>query len=363
LAQPEYLVWEEPHVERTVRIADLQSCLEACLATLGCPSDQGTRIAEVLVDGELRGYDDHGAFFIGELAGWMRSGAMNPAPDVRVLRETPSSVLLDGDRGCGVVGSTEAMRRAIAKARETGLACAGLNNSGHFIAAAPFVEMAAQAGLVGFACANVTPLMSPPGGKTRTLGTNPLAYAFPAERHDPVIFDMATSATAGFKVRLAALRGDQMAAGLILDASGHPTTDPQHYLKGGFILPVGGEHAMHKGFGLALVVDALAGVLTGANFGRDAAVSDGKEGQFFLAIDPEVFMPAAEYRARMDSLIEQVKATEPLPGTGEILVPGERGQRRRRELLAAGTVPLGDVTWQTMEKTCADLGVSPPPAQ
>lgn len=347
-------------MDRTVRIADLQTCLERCLAGLGCPPDQGARIAEVLVDGELRGYDDHGAFFIGELATWMRSGAMNPAPQVRIERETPSSVLLDGDRGCGVIGSTEAMRQAIAKAKETGLACAGLNNSGHFIAAAPYVEQAAQEGLIGFACANVTPLMSPPGGKTRTLGTNPLAYAFPAERHDPIVFDMATSATAGFKVRLAALRGNQMAPGLILDAAGDPTTDPQHYLKGGFILPVGGEHAMHKGFGLALVVDALAGVLTGANFGRDAAVSDGKEGQFFLAINPEVFMPAAEYRARIDSLIEQVKSTEPLPGTQEILVPGERGQRRRRDLLATGAVLLGDVTWQTMEKTCSELEVPLP---
>jgi LDH2 family malate/lactate/ureidoglycolate dehydrogenase len=286
---------------------------------------------------------------------------MNPAPNVTVDRETPSSVLLDADRGCGVIGSTEAMQRAIAKAKQTGLACAGLKNSGHFIAAAPYVELAAKEGLIGFACANVTPLMAPPGGKTRTFGTNPLAYAFPTAKHDPVIFDMATSATAGFKVRLAALQGKQMAPGLILDATGQPTTDPKQYVSGGLILPVGGEHAMHKGFGLAMVVDALAGVLTGANFGRDAAVNNGKEGQFFLAIDPEVFMPADEYRARMDALIEQVHDTEKLPGTDEILVPGERGQRRRRALMEKGTVPLGDVTWQTLEKTCGELGVTLPP--
>jgi LDH2 family malate/lactate/ureidoglycolate dehydrogenase len=344
-------------MERIVQIAALRQLLETCLGTLGCPERDARRIADVLVDGELRGYDDHGAFFIGELSTWMRSGAMNPTPNVTVVRETPSSVLLDADKGCGVIGSSEAMERAIAKARDTGLACAGLKNSGHFIAAAPYVEMAAQEGLIGFACANVTPLMAAPGSISRTFGTNPLAYAFPAGRHDPVVFDMATSATAGFKVRLAALAGKEMAPGLILNAAGEPTTDPKEYVQGGLILPVGGEHAMHKGFGLALVVDALAGVLTGANFARDAAVTGGKEGQFFLAINPEVFMSLDEYCERMDSLVEQVKSSEKRPGVDEILVPGERGQRRRRELLEKGEVPLGDVTWQTLEKTCTELGV------
>jgi LDH2 family malate/lactate/ureidoglycolate dehydrogenase len=345
---------------RSVRIDALRGCLEACLGALGCPPGHAARIAEVLLDGELRGYDDHGAFFIGELAGWMRSGAMNPAPRVTVLRETPVSVLLDGDRGCGAIGATEAMGQAITRARAQGMACAGLRNSAHFIAAAPYVEMAAREGLIGFACANVTPLMAPAGGKTRTFGTNPLAYAFPAGSHDPLVFDMATSATAGFKVRLAALAGRTLPEGLIVDRAGRPTTDPRAYLQGGLILPVGGEHAAYKGYGLAMVVDALAGVLTGAPFARDAGVTDGKEGQFFLALDPEVFLPREEFLARMDAQIAQAKAAEPLPGVEEVLVPGERGQRRRRELLAGGTVPLGDVTWQTLEQTCAALGVPLP---
>ena len=347
-------------MERTVRIDALSDCLVAALRALGCPDDHAVQIAAVLVDGELRGYDDHGAFFVGELATWIRGGAMNPAPNVTVVRETPVSVLLDADRGCGVVPSNEAMQRAVRKAKQTGMACAGLRNSGHFIAAAPYVELAAREGLIGFACANVTPLMAPPGARTRTFGTNPLAYAFPVAGRDPVVFDMATSATAGFKVRLAALAGKAMAPGLILDKEGVPTTDPKQYVDGGLILPMGGEHALHKGFGLAQVVDALAGVLTGAQFGRGAAVNQGKEGQFFMAIDPEVFLPRNEFMARMAEQVAQVKAAEPLPGTGEVLVPGERGQRRRRELRERGTVPLGDVTWQTLEKTLGDLGVALP---
>jgi LDH2 family malate/lactate/ureidoglycolate dehydrogenase len=347
-------------MERSVKVVALQDCLEDCLRRLGCPAEHATRIAAVLVDGELRGYDDHGAFFIGELAGWIRSGAMNPAPRVTVVRETPVSVLLDGDRGCGAVGASEAVQRLIAKARQTGMACAGLNSAGHCIAAAPYGEQAARAGLIGFACANVTPLMAPVGGKTRTFGTNPLAYAFPAATHDPVVFDMASSATAGFKVRLAALAGTTMAPGLIVDAAGQPTTDPQAYLDGGLILPLGGEQAAHKGYGLAMVVDALAGVLTGAPFARDAGITQGKEGQFFMVIDPELFLPGEDFKRRMDEQIEQAKGAERLPGVTEIFVPGERGQRRRREMIARNAVPLGDVTWKALQQVCPDLGVPLP---
>lgn len=348
-------------MDRLVRIDDLHAFLVACLAQLGCPPEDAEKIASVLVDGELRGYDDHGTFFIGELATWMRSGAMNPAPKITAIRETRTSVLLDADRGCGVVASMEAMRRIIAKASMAGMACAGLRNSGHFIAAAPYVEQAARAGFIGFACANVTPLMAPVGGRSRTFGTNPLAYGFPAATHDPLIIDMATSATAGFKVRMAALQGKQMAPGLILDAAGRPTTNPRDYVTGGLILPVGGEQAAHKGYGLAMAVDALAGVLTGAGFARGAGVTDGKEGQFFMVIDPAIFGDRDEFLQRIDEQIAQTKSSERLPGVNEILVPGERGQRRRRDLLTRGAVPLGDVTWQTVEKTAAELGVTPPP--
>lgn len=347
-------------MERTVSIDSLQQSLEQCLRALGCPERHATLIAAVLVDGELRGYDDHGAFFIGELATWMKTGGMNPTPHIIVIRETPVSVLLDADRACGAVGATEAMSRAIAKAKQVGLAMAALQNSCHFIAAAPYVEMAADEGLIGFACANVTPLMAPAGGMTRTFGTNPLAYAFPVAGREPVVFDMATSATAGFKVRLAALQGKTLAPGLILNAAGEPATDPQEYLNGGLILPMGGEHAAYKGSGLALVVDALAGVLTGAGFARGAGVTHGKEGQFFLVIDPETLNPRDEFMARMAEQVSQVKSTTPLPGVDEVLVPGERGQRRRRQLREQGSVPLGEVTWQAMEKTCAELSVALP---
>lgn len=322
------------------------------------PHDDATRIATVLMDCELRGYDDHGVAFLGSLTEWYRAGGLNPKPTVTVVREERSGVLLDGDAGCGAIAATEAMRRCIDLARRHGIATVGIQRSGHFIAAAPYAEMAAEAGLIGFASSNTPPLMAPTGGLTRVLGTNPLAYAIPAGRHDPVVMDMATSATAGFKVRMAAKEGRQVAPGMIADAEGRPTTDPHDFINGGLILPAGG----YKGYGLAMVVDVLAGVLTGAGFGQGGGVIDGKCGQLFWAIDPELFQPLEAFRARMDEEIEQIKRSRPMAGVDEVLVPGERGQRRRRQLREAGVVPVNAVGWQVLEEECRRGGIGLPEA-
>ena len=144
--------------------------------------------------------------------------------------------------------------------------------------------------------------------------------------------------------------------GLIADAAGRPSTDPRDFVAGGLLLPVGG----HKGFGLALMVEVLAGVLTGASFGPDAGVTHGKEGHFFLALDPEQFMSAAEFRSRMDDLAAHVKASEHVQGVEEIFLPGERGQRRMADLRRAGEVPIDALGWQTLEQVCASLDVPLP---
>jgi uncharacterized oxidoreductase len=170
------------------------------------------------------------------------------------------------------------------------------------------------------------------------------------------VFDMATSGIAGFKARLAAREGQLLPPGLIADAQGRPSTNPRDFVAGGLLLPVGG----HKGFGLALMVEVLAGVLTGASFGLDAQVTNGKEGHFFLALDPELFLPGDEFRARMDQLAAQIRASERVEGVEEVLLPGERGQRRAAELRRAGQVPIDAHGWQTLEEVCAALDVPLP---
>jgi LDH2 family malate/lactate/ureidoglycolate dehydrogenase len=330
--------------------------MEQALEGLGCPPEHAVQIAEVLLDAELRGYDDHGVYFLGELAAWFRSGALNPSPNITVVQESDSALILDADGGCGVAPSFQAMRWCVTRAAERGMAAAALRRSGHFVAAAPYPTEAAEHGFIALATANVTPLMPPPGGRTRTLGTNPFCFAAPSGGDYPIVFDMATTAIAGFKVRVAALEGRTLPDGLVADATGQPTNDPGEFLKGGLLLPVGG----HKGFGMALLVEILAGVLTGAQFGAGASVTNGKEGQFFLALSPEMFMSRNEFESRMAELARHIKASETVDGVDEIVLPGERGQRRAARYRADGQVPLNPLGWKVLAEVCESVGVEPP---
>jgi L-2-hydroxycarboxylate dehydrogenase (NAD+) len=342
--------------ERIVDLNALRACMERALEADGMSPAHAAETADVLLDAELRGYDDHGVWFMGEVHKWLKSGALNPAPNITVVRETESSLLLDGDGGCGVAASYQAMRWCVERAAERGIATAGIQRSGHFIAAAPFPTWAAKQGFIAMAAANVVPLMPAPGGRSKTLGTNPFCFAAPTSLGYPLVFDMATSAIAGFKVRIMAQQGKSVDEGLVFNAEGRSTTDPGDLDRGGSLAPVGG----YKGFGLALMVEVLAGVLTGAQFGQNAGVVNGKEGHFFLALNPEIFLPRQEFLSRMDELLRWVKSGEKIEGVDEIVYPGERGQRRAAELTASGQVPLNAVVWQTLQAICSETGVATP---
>ena len=252
---------------RLVRIKDLRYCLIAAFERLELPREDAEQVAEVLLDSELRGHESHGVHLLGFLADAYRSG-MNPQPRIRVLQETEGALLLDGDRS-HVVGAVRAMRWCIERARERkGMAVAGVRNS-QLIVPGFYTRIAAEAGLIGFACANAVPMVAPPGGRTPTFGTNPFAYAIPAGRYPPVVLDVATTTGAAFKVRLAAQHSSPLPEGMILDREGRPTTDANEFVRSGLMAPLGSPAAPHKGFGLALVFDVLAGILTGAAFARD----------------------------------------------------------------------------------------------
>jgi len=342
--------------EKVVDLAALRACMEHTLVADGMSAAHAAETAEVLLDAELRGYDDHGVFFLGEIHKWFVAGALNPAPNITVVRETDAALVLDGDSGCGVAASFQAMRWCMEKAAARGMAAAAIQRSGHFVAAAPFVAMAAKAGFIAICAANVVPLIVAPGGKSRALGTNPLAFAAPTTGPHPVVFDTASSAIAGFKVRVMAQKGETLEPGLIVDKAGDPSTDPADLDRGGSLLPFGG----HRGYGIAMMVEVLAGVLTGAGFGATAGVTHGKEGHFFLVIDPGLFIPREEVPARMDELVRHIKSGQTIDGVSEILVPGERGQRRAAELTASGKVPLNAVGWRTLQTVCSETGVALP---
>ena len=343
---------------RLVPIDDLRRCFAMAFERLELSSEDAEGLGGLLVDSELRGHSDHGVAALGVLTALYREGKLNPRPRVRVLNETDGAILFDGDRGCGPAAPTRAMHWCIEHARRRkGMAVAAVRDW-QLLVAGPYARLAAEEGLIGFACTNFIPMVAPPGGRTPVFGTNPFAYGLPARDHQPVVFDVATTVIAMQKVRVAAQEGSRMAEGVIFDQAGVPITDPKAFLEGGLMAPLGSPHAPHKGFGLALFVDALSGVLSGAGFAR--GVADGAPGNFLWALDVEAFLPRQEFLARMDAQIDQIKQGDRLPGVDELLVPGERGQRRYLELSAQGVVPLAPATWQILVTGCESLDVPLP---
>jgi LDH2 family malate/lactate/ureidoglycolate dehydrogenase len=319
---------------RLVRIDELRSCLAVAFERLQLTPDDAEGLAGLLLDSELRGHRDHGVAALEVLTTLYRDGKLNPRPRVRVLQETDE------------------------RARERGGMAAAAVRDWQLLVAGPYARLAAEAGMIGFACTNYIPLVAPPGGRTAVLGTNPFAYGLPAHRHLPVVLDVATSVSSVQKVRLAAHQDEPVPEGIILDHAGHPTTDPGELLEGGLMAPLGSPHAPHKGFGLALFIDALGGVLSGAGFAR--GVPSGAPGNFLWALDVEAFLPREEFLARMDAQIDQIKQGDRLPGVDALMVPGERSQQRYLELTAGGAVALEAASWQILASACESLAVPPP---
>ena len=296
----------------------LQRFIEQVFAAAGAPAADAATVAEVLVEADLRGVESHGSTRVAGYLSMIRLGLLNPKPDVRVLRETPTTAMLEGDRAFGIVVAKRAMQLAIDKARGAGLGCVTARNVTHTGLVGFYPMMAARAGFIGLAMNNGPAILPPFGGTTPTYATNPFAAAFPAGRREPIVLDMATSVVAGGKLRLAAKKGGEIPDTWALDRHGKPTTDPVEAIQHGFMQWAGG----YKGFGLATVVEVLGGVLSGGLFGTDVPpMKDfGREplvtSAFYLAIDPERFMP-----------IERVpRPHRPPRGPGE----GLGGRLRRR---------------------------------
>ncbi|MCS7283489.1 MAG: Ldh family oxidoreductase [Anaerolineae bacterium] len=332
---------------------------EACrriLEKVGVPPDQAHIIADVTVEADMRGVGSHGVLRLSAYVHRVQAGLMAANTQLRVVRERGATVLLDAQGGFGQVAGVHAMNLAIERARQHGVGLVAVRNANHFGIAAYYTMMALPHRMVGIAASNAAPSMAAWGGTTAVLGTNPVSVAIPTGQDVDIVLDMASSVVARGKIRAAAAKGERIPLGWALDAEGRPTEDPQAALKG-TLAPIGGP----KGYGLALVVDALAGVLTGSDYSiylaslhdlsRRASV-----GFVMQAVDVAAFSEWETYVERMRSLVDVIRNSPRAPGVDRIYLPGEIEGLKRQEAERSG-VPVAVKVLEELRALAAELGV------
>jgi L-2-hydroxycarboxylate dehydrogenase (NAD+) len=316
----------------------LTGFVAAAFEKLGVPPQDAAIAANVLVMADLRGVDTHGVIRFNPgswYVKWLRDGEMTPAPKIQIVSEAASSALLDGDRGIGMVIGHRAMELAIEKAKVSGVGMVGVCNSRHFGMSAYYAMRALPHDMIGIAMTNAGRQVVPTFGREPRFGTNPICFAAPAQSELPFVIDMATTTAAAGKLELAARRGASIPLGWALDEKAEPTSDPTIAQKARRLLPLGGtrEGGSHKGYGLAILVEILCGVLTGTV----TALNQNQDlrGHFFAAMKIDAFRPVSEFKNDMDRLIKELKSTRPIKDQERVYVAGEiefdTAKRRAKE--------------------------------
>ena len=329
------------------------------LERLDVPAQDAREVAGCLIKAELRGVDSHGLVRLPVYARRVQAGVVEARPDVRLTTAGTASVLVDGGNGLGPVVGARAMDAAIDLARAQGTGVAGVRHTNHFGPAAYYVERAIGAGLIGIAISNAPPNMAPFGGRTRFLGTNPVAIGIPAGKEHPLIFDASTSVVARGKIIVAAHTGQPIPEGWAIDPDGHPTTNPEQALAGA-VLPFGGP----KGSALSFIIDIFCGVLTGASFAsRINTLEDlttvQNVGHMFAAMRTDLFVAEGQFTERMDTILRMLKSAPPAPGASRVLVPGEIELANESRMRTEG-IPLATAIESQLERLGAELGVAFP---
>ena len=320
----------------------LRAVIAGVLVGNGTPVGFADIVAEVLVDADSSGVDSHGCHLLPMYVQRIRSGQIHPAAPVTVDRDDGATVWLDAGLGLGQVAGLEAVRLAVERSGEHGMATICVREATHLGALGAYTRRAAEAGRIALCFQNGPTIVPPFGGITPMLSTNPVSYAVPTNIEPTIVFDIATTAVAGNKVLLAKKRGDkELPAGWANDEHGRPTTD----VAAASVWNLQWFGA-HKGFGLGLLVELLGGVLTGSSYGRTehtASPVHGRDrvakGFCLVAIDPDRFIGRDEFRRRTDELIADLRSSELADGVDRILLPGELEHHRRVERIRDG-IPL-----------------------
>lgn len=336
---------------------------------IGCPPADAATATRVLLSADLRGVDSHG---VARLSGYVRLkdvGRVNATPQIRITHETPSTAVVNGDRGLGLVVAPAAMQIAISKAREVGTGWVSAGNSNHFGIAGYHAMLALPQDMIGIAMTNASPLVAPTFSTERLLGTNPIAVAIPAGEEQPFVADFATTTAANGKLEILQRKQQPAPTGWVQTRTGMPSTDAGEVKNGGALLPLGGdrEHGSHKGFMLGAVVDIFSAILSGANYGPwvppfPAYVPMPEDmpgegiGHFFGAMRIDAFRPAADFRRHMDQWIRRFSTAATVEGVAKVIIPGEPERAMEKERMTQG-IPLVPAVVEDLRQLGARLGV------
>ena len=343
-----------------VAAADLGRFVAAALESFGAPAADARTVAELMVEADLLGYDTHGVFRLRQYVNRLRDRGINPTPRIAVVEDGAATALVDGDNGLGHLALRRAGELAIEKAAAAGIGWVGVRNGNHAGPAALYVLPQTRQSMIGL-CAAVGSAnhVAPFGGADLLLGTNPIAIAVPAGRQAPFVLDMATTVAAVGKIKTLAQRGEPMPEGWMVGPDGRPLTDPTRREEG-FLLPIGGA----KGYGLALAIGLLAGVLNGAACGREVVdftkdtVSPTNTGQFVAAISVAAFANPDRFGRAVDALFDQMRGSALLPGHEAVRIPGEGRAAMRAERIAAG-IPLHPSLRRELATIAGELAIEP----
>lgn len=360
----------DPHI---VASEPLRQFVARILRAMGADEEVAAEVARHLVRANLSGHDSHGVLRIPQYVAQADGGELVPSARPTILGETATTAVVDAHRGFGHYSTAFALDWAMGRAREHGLAAAAVRHSAHIGRLGEYTERAAGRGLIAI----VTVGMAGPGvggmvlhgARGRFFGANPWSIGIPARGRPPMVFDGSTSTVAEGKVRFARAKGAHLLPGCIVDREGNPSTNPEDFYAGGALLPLGGEAAGHKGYGLALasalvgglaMIDDAEPTLAGASATQAADDSRGRiAGVFLIVVDPAWFGDADHYQAMVGETLAAAKRMPPGAGVAEVLVPGEP-EVRTRERRGQEGIALPDATWQDLVDVAGRFGVPAP---
>ncbi|RFM28656.1 Ldh family oxidoreductase [Deminuibacter soli] len=357
-------------MEKIYSYAQLYEFTVNVFKAMGCSDADAALAATVLISADARGIDSHG---VARLSGYVRlweAKRINATPNIKIVHETPSTAVVDGDAGLGLVVAPFAMQVAIDKARQAGTGWVSVRNSNHFGIAGYHAMMALQHDMIGMAMTNASALVAPTFSVERMLGTNPIAVAIPAATQPAFVADFATTTAANGKLEILQRKNADAPLGWVQDKEGRDTTDANALKQSGALLPLGSdrEHGSHKGYALGSIVDIFSAVLSGASYGPWAPpfpayvpmpqnMPGEGLGHFFGAMRVDAFRPADEFKQHMDNWIDRFRKAKPAQGYEKVLIPGDPEREMEAARMKSG-IPVVEAVAEDLKTVAQKFNIN-----